>query len=99
MLFLTFCGIMMVAYTSVVGGGFLAGYWHQDSTVLDDSEPSGQVNMAMYSVLTVQNFFYVPTNAYILFYWYKHQVWYTGTLCWLFLNSSHLRGSGLHSAS
>ena len=63
----------MVAYTSIVGGGFVAGYWHLETTQLDNSEPSGQVNMAMYSVLIVQNMFYVPTNAYILLYWYKHQ--------------------------
>ena len=73
MLCLTFCGIMMVAYTSVLGGGFLAGYWYPDTRVPESSEPSGQVNMAMYSVLTIQNMFYLPTNAYILFYWYKHQ--------------------------
>ena len=64
---------MMVAYTSVLGGGFLAGYLHPDTRVPESSEPSGQVNMAMYSVLTIQNMFYLPTNAYILFYWYKHQ--------------------------
>ena len=64
---------MMVIYSSVVGGGFIAGYWQEDTTVLDNSEPSAQVNMAMFSVLTIQTMFYVPTNAYILFYWYKHQ--------------------------
>ena len=75
MLFLTFCGIMMVAYSSVVGAGFVAGYWDQDqdTAVTDNTEPSDQVNMAMYSVLTIQNIFFVPINAYILFYWFKHQ--------------------------
>ena len=73
MLFLTFCGVMMVIYSSVVGGGFVAGYWGQDTTLLDNSEPSAQVNLAMFSVLTIQNIFYVPTNAYILYYWYKHE--------------------------
>ena len=72
-MFLTFCGVMMVIYSSVVGGGFVAGYWGQDTTLLDNSEPSAQVNLAMFSVLTIQNIFYVPTNAYILFYWSKHQ--------------------------
>ena len=32
-LFLTFCGIMMVAYTSVIGGGFVAGYWLQGESI------------------------------------------------------------------
>ena len=27
----------------------------------------------MYSILAIQNVFYVPTNAYLLYYWYRHE--------------------------
>ena len=32
-MFLTFCGLIMVTYTSVIGGGFVAGYWLQGNLV------------------------------------------------------------------
>ena len=90
-LFLTFCGLMMVAYSSIIGGGFMAGYWLQGGNIqleitslcsdqLSDndrvdrfSKASTDVNIAMYSILAVQNIFYVPTNAFLLYHWYRHE--------------------------